>query len=115
MSRIDRLISVIKREIGSILLTKLSHRNVGILSILEVKLSSNLLDAWVYYSQFGDEEACANTKRVLSSATGYIRAELGKALFTQKIPRLHFIYDDRIEKTQELIQKINTLSEDDPQ
>ncbi len=110
MARIDRLISVIKREVGDILLKKLPHKNLGIISILSINLSPNLQDAWIYYSHLSPNQDRASIQKSLESANGFIRSELGKALFTKKIPKLHFVYDERIEKTQELLKKIDALS-----
>ena len=110
MARTDRLASVIKREVAEILLKKMTHHSLGVLSILRVKLSDNLSEAWVYYSQFGSLEEREKTRKVLDTAKGFIRSELGKALFTQRIPQLHFEYDDSIEKTQNLINRIDELS-----
>ena len=111
MARIDRLVSVIKREIADILLKRLHHREVGVISILDVKLSKDLRHAKVAYSQFGNEEARKKTKMILDQAKGFIRAELGKALFTQVIPDLTFEYDDSIERAQTMIDRIDELSQ----
>jgi len=110
MSRLDRLNSFLKREIADILLKKVNDKRIGMISILEVKLSKDQGHAWVYYSQIGDEDARYQTKKGLQAATPFVRLEVGKVLQTKTVPQIHFKYDDGIEKATEILKKIQDLS-----
>jgi ribosome-binding factor A len=110
MANPARVASFIHRELAGILHKKINDSRIGMITITEVKVSADLSHAWVRYSQIGNEEARYRTKKGLQSATQFIKGELGKALPTHRVPRLHFVYDDRIEKTSQLIDQINALS-----
>ena len=112
MSRVERVSALIQQEIADILIKKINDKRIGFISITKVEVSKDFSHAWVSYSQIGSDEAKQLTKRGLSSATPFIKGELGKVLRLQKVPQIHFKYDDRIEKTAKLIEQINALSEE---
>lgn len=112
MSRVDRVSVLIQQEIADILIKKINDKRIGFISLTKVDLSPDFSHAWVYYSQIGSEEAKYETKRGLSSATKFIKGELGKVLRLQRVPQIHFKFDDRVEKTAQLIERINALSDE---
>lgn len=108
----DRIASLIQAEIAQILRRKVNDKRIGMISITSVEISKDLAHAWIYYSELGGKEKFEETKKGLQSATKFIKGEVGKVLETQRVPNLHFVYDDRLEKTAALIEKINALSND---
>ena len=113
MSRLDRVAALLRNEVASILQHKVDDRRVGFISVLGVKVSKDLEDAWIYYSQIGDEDAKQETKRRLYQATPFVYAELCKAIpHMKRIPKIHFKFDDSLEKGVQLINRINQLDEE---
>ena len=112
MSRVERINELLKRSIAEILTRKIADSRIGFVSILEVRVTKDLSQAWVYYSQIGSTQDKLKTKRGLRSATGYIRGELGKDLRLQNVPNLTFEYDSTVERGSSLIDKINSLSDE---
>ena len=109
MSRKKKLSSLLRVEISSIL-RKINDSRIGFISITEVNLSNDLHHAWIYYSQIGNEAQKESTKKGLASATKFIHAELSKLIRYIIIPKLHFRFDDSLEKGSDLINKIDEIS-----
>ncbi len=109
MSRQERISSLLKTEISRLLHQKINDSRIGFISIVDVKISKDNAHAWVYYSQIGSDEDKERTKKGLSSATKFLHAELSKLIRYMALPKLHFRFDDSLEKGSDLIQKINQL------
>lgn len=109
MGRLEKVVSLLKREISAIILHKVDDKRIGMVSILNIKISPDLRHAKVFYSTLGDEDTRKQTHFALKDATPYIKGELGKELKLSVVPHIRFIYDDSIDKADTLIQKINSL------
>ncbi len=110
MARIDRISSLLKREISDILLKKVSDHRIGFVSITGIKISKDLSQALIYYSQIGNESERKKTYRGLCSASKFIQGEIGKVIRLQTIPHLKFVYDDSLEKGSRTLEKLNMLA-----
>lgn len=110
MKRIKRLESLLKTEISSILSQKINDSRIGFISLTRIKISTDVRHAWIYYSQIGSTEQKEATKKGLSSATKFIHAELSKSIRYMAIPKIHFRFDESIEKGSDIINKINQLN-----
>lgn len=108
MSRLDRIDSLLKKEISAVIQHKLDAK-IGFLSITEVDVNKDLSHAKVYYSMIGSEEDKEKTHKALVKAAGYIKGEVGKVVRLKKIPTLRFIYDNSLERGNVITQKINSL------
>lgn len=110
MSRAPRLESLLQQEIGRIILTKLEDTRIGFVSVTDVEISPDYKEAKVFFSVLGTATDVKKSLIGLTSATQFIRGELGKVLRMQTIPRLTFIYDDSLKRGVELSKKIDQLS-----
>ena len=110
MSRSQRISSLLKTEISSLIHRKINDVRIGFISITNVKLSKDFAHAWVYYSQIGDDSQKKDTMKGLSSATPFIHSELSKIIRYMAIPKLHFRFDSSLEDAAKLIEKIDGLS-----
>ena len=110
MSRQKRISSLLKTEISKLLITKINDDRIGFISITDVKISNDRAHAWVYYSQIGDNQEKELTKKGLSSATKFIHAELSKIIRYMNIPKIHFRFDESIERSINIIQKIDDIT-----
>ena len=107
--RIEKVEHLIKEEISLIFLRKLQDPAFGLLTITNVKLSSDLRIAKVYISVFEKEKREFVLEKI-SSVTGYIRSELASKIRIRFIPELRFYIDDTldyVEKIENLIKKIH--------
>ncbi|RAP31669.1 30S ribosome-binding factor RbfA [Candidatus Marinamargulisbacteria bacterium SCGC AG-414-C22] len=112
MKRVKRLESLLKDEISSILKVKVNDDRIGFISITDIKISKDRNDAWVYYSQIGTDEQKAKCRKGLSSATKFIHSEICKNIRYMIIPKIHFRFDNSLERGVDLVNKINNLSDE---
>ncbi len=75
-------------------------------SITRVEVSRDLGHAKVYVSVMGDETAARLSLSGLVHATGHIQTALARQLTLRQCPRLHFVNDESLKKSFELIQMI---------
>ena len=111
MSRQKKISSLLKTEISSLLIKKINDDRIGFISITGIKLSNDLAHAWVYYSQIGNDKEKERTKKGLASATKFIHAELSKLIRYMSIPKIHFRFDESLEKGVHLIKKIDEINQ----
>ena len=93
----DRVAEDIRREIAAIVRELKDPRIQGLLTIVNVEVNSDASFAKVYVSAMEGIETAKTSVKGLTSATGYIRREIGKRLHLRKTPELKFIADDSIE------------------
>lgn len=108
--RVGRVGEQIKKELSQILQSELKDPRIGFITITGVDVTNDFSLAKIYLSVMGTDEQKSGTLKALSSATGFIRSELGKRIRLRKIPELQFTFDTSIEygsKIDQLLHKIN--------
>lgn len=81
-----------------------------IFSITGVKVTKDLSEARVYFSQLpDDEEAVDETLEILEHAKGFLRSELGRAVRLRITPDLVFFWDDTEKKAQRIEEILSGL------
>lgn len=103
MGRVEKLDSILMKEISSIIQFDLNNPDVGFCTVSEVKLSNDLSKAKVYVSFFGNNYGIAALKR----SKGFIKSTLAKRLKMRKIPDIEFIVDDSLERVSRIEEIIN--------
>ena len=111
--RIDRVSEDIKREIAAIIRELKDPRIQGMLTVVNVEVSSDASFAKVYVSAMEGIETAKLAVKGLTSATGYIRREIGKRLHLRKTPELKFIADDSIEKGMQITRMLSNIVDED--
>ncbi len=110
--RIDRVSEDIRREIAAIMRELKDPRIQGMLTVVNVEVSSDASFAKVYVSAMEGIETAKLAVKGLTSATGYIRREVGKRLHLRKTPELKFVADDSIEKGMGIARMIGDFTSD---
>ena len=112
--KLGRTTEDIRREVSAILRELKDPRVSGcMLSVVRVEVTNDLSYCTVYVSAMEGIETAKLAVKGLTSATGYIRREIGKRLHLRKTPELKFIADDSIEKGMGIAGMINKLSEEE--
>lgn len=101
-SRTDRIAEQIKRELATLIRNHVKDPQIGMVAVLDVKVTKDLAHAKVFFDTM-DAESSKESEQGLNRAAGFLRRELGRAVKLRATPSLKFIYDDT-----EL--KANTLS-----
>ncbi len=108
--RADRVGDSILREIASMLLHgEIKDPRIGFITITHVKLSADLKDAKVYFSQMGTKEEIENSLEGLGSAVGYIRRTLGRRLNLKSAPAVRFFFDDTLEYAEHIDELLHEI------
>ena len=106
--KIDRLNNKFAQEISNIIHNEIKDKEVGFVTITEVRITNDLSFAKVYITTLND-----NREKVLATlnkASGFIRTMLCDKVKIRKMPEIHFVYDESIEygkKIDDIIERIN--------
>jgi ribosome-binding factor A len=112
--RIERVASMIKREVSLMLLNGIKDDRVGagMVSVTDVIVSGDLQHTKIFVSIYGTDEAKAETMEGLKSATSYVRSQLGQRLQLRRTPEVIFLEDHSLERGDKMLILLNQLSAD---
>ncbi|MCY4329085.1 MAG: 30S ribosome-binding factor RbfA [Endozoicomonadaceae bacterium] len=111
-SRTQRVADQIQRNVANILQMEMRDARLGMVTINEVKVSTDLSYADIYVTFMGiddDQNGFKEQIKILTEACGYIRSRLGKMSSMRSVPALRFHYDEsliRAGRISSLIDKV---------
>ncbi|MEZ2227081.1 MULTISPECIES: 30S ribosome-binding factor RbfA [unclassified Microcoleus] len=110
--RIERVASMIKREVSLMLVNGIKDDRVGagMVSVTEVIVSGDLQHTKIFVSIYGTDEAKAETMEGLKSATSYVRNQLGQRMQLRRTPEVTFLEDRSLERGDKMLILLNQLS-----
>ncbi len=92
----------------------LKDPRIGFVTVTGVQTTTDLSQAKVFVSVFGNDETRKRTLEGLQSAHGVLQAEVARELGTRRTPVLTFEYDSAIERGVRLTQLIDELAPSEP-
>lgn len=107
--RTFRVSSLLRDEIGLIVLTKIKDPRLGFVTITDVDISGDLKEAKIYTSVLGNDMDKQISMEVLNHAIPFIKNQLNSKVELKFIPQLKFILDDSLEKTDRINQVIQNF------
>jgi ribosome-binding factor A len=107
--RSKRLGELILEEISDLMACQIKDPRIGFATLTRVDMSDDLRYAKVFVSMIGTPSEKERTLQGLSSATGYIRRHLGKALHLRYTPQLTFLLDDSLEHGAKIAQLLRQV------
>jgi ribosome-binding factor A len=108
--RTERVASLIKEEIASLLVREFSAPSYGFITVTDVNVTPDLRIAKIYFSVFGKPEVQERTMAMLEDKKSYIRGVLGSRMKIRFVPELQFHLDgtmDRVERLDKIFRKIH--------
>jgi len=110
--RVERVASLIKREVSQMLVVGIKDDRVGagMVSVTDVEVSGDLQHAKIFVSIYGTDAARAETMAGLKAATGFVRSELGQRIRLRRTPEILFKEDRSVERGTRVLSLINQLS-----
>ncbi len=93
---------LIQKEIAALLTNGLKDPRVGFVSVMSVRMSSDLHYANVYVSLYGEEKERKSSLIAFRNSAGWIRRELGKHLTTRVTPEIRFFPDETLDHVYHL-------------
>jgi ribosome-binding factor A len=103
----------IKVIVAETLEKRIKDPRLGFITVTDVRVSSDIREASVFYTVYGDEEARASTAAALESAKGVLRSEVGKQTAVKFTPSLEFIPDAIPETAAHLEELLKVAAEAD--
>ena len=107
--KIERISDALIEQISYIVSNKVKNKDINFVTITDVKVSSDLGFAKVYFTVLDDSKR-ESTLKALKEASGFIRHELRDRIDIRQIPELTFVYDESIDeakKIEDIIEKIH--------
>lgn len=109
--RAKRVGQQIQRALSELIRRELRDPRLGMITLTDVRMSSDLSYAKVYYSVLGADPHLA--QQILTQAADILRGPLGRALGIRHSPELRFVQDELIESGARLSALINKAVKDD--
>jgi ribosome-binding factor A len=109
--RSKRVAQQIQRTLSELIRREIRDPRLGLLTITEVRMSSDLSYATIYYSVLNAQRSEAQT--VLISVAEMLRGPVGRALGLRHAPELRFVADELIESGAHLSALIQKAVDDD--
>jgi ribosome-binding factor A len=106
--RAERVGRQLLHEISNIVEIELADPRLVMVTFTDVRMTSDLRHARVFFSSLTDEKGRLAALTVLEHAAGVIRRELGRRLSLRHVPELRFIVDDSVE----ISRRISDLADD---
>ena len=107
-NRIGRINEEIQRELSALIPAVKDPRVSGMISVTAVETTPDLRYAKAYISVL-DKENGERVLKGLSSASGWLRRELGSALKLRYTPELVFQLDDSIDKGAHILELLRSV------
>lgn len=111
--KIDRLNVTIQRELSKILQNDIRDKNLGFVTITDVKTTNDLSYSKIYVTFLGKDYDVRKGMKTLEKSKGYIRTLLAKKITVRKVPELVFIHDESLEYGNKIDNIIKELHKND--
>ncbi len=109
--RVERVASLIRREVSQLLINGLRDERIsrGLITITEVEVSGDLQHCKIFVSILGAKEMKEEALQGLQAASGFLRGEIGRRLHLRRSPEFVFQLDKGIEKGSSVLSLLNKL------
>ncbi|MDN5856151.1 MAG: 30S ribosome-binding factor RbfA [Actinomycetia bacterium] len=111
--RVRKIADRIKVIVAEMLERRIKDPRLGFATVTDVRVSGDTQHATIFYTVLGDAEEIDGTAEALGSATGVIRAEVGKQLGMRHTPTLEFILDGVPENARQIEDLLAKAKESD--
>jgi ribosome-binding factor A len=92
-ARARRLAVRIRQIVSATIEMQIKDPRLGMVTITDARVTSDLREATVFYTVYGDATEIEDSARALASATGVLRSTVGKQTGIKFVPTLTFVAD----------------------
>ena len=110
-ARARKLSERIQEIVAETVEMKVKDPRLGFITVTDVRVSSDLHEATVFYTVFGSDEDVAKTAAALESCKGMVRTEVGKRTGIKFTPNISFVRDalpDSVRMIDDLLHEAAT-------
>jgi ribosome-binding factor A len=101
-ARARKLAVRIRQIVSAAIETQVKDPRLGMVTVTDAKVTSDLREATVFYTVYGDATQVEDSARALASATGVLRSTVGKQTGIKFVPTLAFVADHVPDTAREL-------------
>jgi len=108
-ARARRLAVRIRQIVSATIEMQIKDPRLGMVTITDARVTSDLREATVFYTVYGDATQVEDSARALASATGVLRSTVGKQTGIKFVPSLAFIADavpDTARELEEALERV---------
>ncbi len=110
--RSNRVAKSIQRSVNDFLQKEINADGLGIITITDTEVSSDLRHASVYYSVYGSDEEKKKASDILIKITSSLRGYVGRQIKLRYTPEIVFRYDGTIEYAARIDKLINQINKE---
>ena len=110
-TRVPKIEDFLKKEISQIISSQVKDPRYKFLNIVDVKCSSDLGVAKVFYTIINGDISNSPDKRSLEKFSSMVRSKLSKFMQIRRVPKLIFKYDESLERYNNINALLNSLSD----
>lgn len=92
-ARARKLAVRIRQIVSAAIELHIKDPRLGMVTITDARVTSDLREATVFYTVYGDQEQVADSAKALASATGVLRSTVGRQTGIKFVPTLTFVAD----------------------
>lgn len=110
-TRVPKIEDFLKKEISQIISSQVQDPRYKFLNIVDVKCSSDLGVAKVFYTIINGDISDSPDKKSLEKFSSMIRSKLSKFMQIRRVPKLIFKYDESLQRYNNIDALLNSLSD----
>jgi ribosome-binding factor A len=92
-ARARKLAVRIRQIVSSAIETQIKDPRLGMVTVTDARVTGDLREATVFYTVYGDQTQVEDSAKALASATGVLRATVGRQTGIKFVPTLAFVAD----------------------
>ena len=108
-ARARKLAVRIRQIVSAAIEHQIKDPRLGMVTVTDARVTSDLREATVFYTVFGDDTEVADSARALASATGVLRSTVGKQTGIKFVPSLAFVADHVPDTARELDEALERV------
>jgi ribosome-binding factor A len=101
-ARARKLAVRIRQIVSAAIEMQIKDPRLGMVTVTDARVTSDLREATVFYTVYGDATQVEDSARALASATGVLRSTVGKQTGIKFVPTLAFVADHVPDTAREL-------------
>ena len=110
-TRVPKIEDFLKKEISQIISSQVQDQRYKLFNIVDVKCSSDLGVATVFFTIINGDKTSAPEKKSLEKFSSMVRSKLSKFMQIRRVPKLVFKYDESLERYNNIDSLLSSISD----
>ena len=110
-TRVPKIEDFLKKEISQIISSQIKDPRYKFLNIVDVKCSSDLGVAKVFYTIIDGDISDSPNSKSLEKFSSMVRSKLSKFMQIRRVPKLIFKYDESLERYNNIDALLKSLND----